>query len=174
MPSRILMLAASALLVVAAACSDDDDATADRDSSRGDDTPATEDVPLGDVAASGTSSGGEATITIDGETWSFDSARCAVGEDEIGVEGAEMNMSAMDGSISLYVNVEGERTYIELTDLETMDDGGLHYSTTGVGTPTPTIDFDGSTVSSTADFYTYNDMGGMDGPFEGTLTGTCP
>src|SRR5690606_29962242 len=87
-PRRLVAVLASGALIFAA-CSDDD---SDSNASAGDDTKSQ------DAGSSG-SSGGTMTLTVDGETWSFDGVRCAIGEEETGVEGAEFNASASDGPL---------------------------------------------------------------------------
>ena len=170
LPRLFAAVLAMFALGVSAACSDSDSgsgSTSAAGESSGDDGE--------DDGDSAEPSGeGHATITIGGETWSFDSVRCGIGEEETGVPGAELNMSATDGTIALYVAAEGEGSYIELADLETMDDGGLNYTTTGIGTPVPRIDVNDRSFSATADFYAYTETGELDGPVEGTVTGTCP
>lgn len=176
LPYRFLTAGVVALALFAAACSDDDsdsvadesaagDSAADQDQS-GDDGMI--EIDLDEMAGSG-----QATVTIDGETWSFDAVMCGVGETELDTPGAELNLAGLDGSISFYIALEPGGSYIELADLEAMDDGGLYYTTMGVGTPEPTIEMDGRSFTATADFYTFNDMGGQDGPIEGTVSGTC-
>ena len=88
----------------------------------------------GDAAAGGTpsdaSGGGTARITVGEDTWEFEQVVCAFGEEGTGIPGAVFNMAASKDRISLYAADEPDRAYLELTDLDTMDDDdGLSWTT---------------------------------------------
>jgi hypothetical protein len=51
----------------------------------------------------------------------FDSVDCGIGEAETGIEGAEINLSAQAGSLSLYLAIEPDSRYLEFGDLADVD-----------------------------------------------------
>lgn len=114
---------------------------------------------------------GSIVVEIGGRTWELDQVTCGFGEEETGVEGAELNLAAGDGSVSLYVAVEPDRTYIEFGEPESVD-GGTSYTTLGVGSPDPDIQIDGRSINATVAFYDQSDFGAD--PVEGSVAGTCP
>ncbi len=162
-----------ALAVAAVGCSSSDDGSA---AAKGTD-PSSDTNDVGaddedDAGDAGSASGGRATITIGDRTWNFDRVRCAFGEDEIGAAGAELVVAASDGSISLYVSVEEDLSYIELTDLESTDGEGVTWTTQGVGAADPEISVSGGSVSSDATFVSYGDVDSED--TDGSFEATCP
>lgn len=149
-------------------------------SSDGSGSEAEEKPAAGDTATGGTvddagdrAGSGRATVVIGDETWEFDQVTCAFGEEETGVEGAVVNFSARNGSLSLYLAAEADGNYIELSDLDDLENG-VNHTTMGVGAPNPVIEVVDRSISSEAGFYSYDDTGGEVGPVDGTVTATCP
>lgn len=161
------------LLLVGLACSSsEEDATSSNDGSDlGKDNSKNKSKDADDPVS--TKGSGSATITIGSETWTFESVACAMGEAQIGVEGAEFNASAQKGKIALYVNVEDGRNYIELNDLETMDDGGLNWSTVAIDQADPAIAVSEKKATSTATFFSQATDGSTSSA-EGTVEVNCP
>lgn len=114
-----------------------------------------------------------ASLTIGDHSWEFGQVVCAFGEEETGVEGAVVNFSARNGSLSLYLAAEADGNYIELSDLDDLENG-VNHTTMGVGAPNPVIEVVDRSISSEAGFYSYDDTGGEVGPVDGTVTATCP
>ena len=118
-----------------------------------------EDDKIEDVTGQpGIGGGGTAKITVGDETWEFDQVACAFGEEETGIEGAVFNMAASKDRISLYAADEPDRSYVELTDLDAVDEGGLSWFTT----EDPGFEVDGRTMSGTFDVVHLNDDGSED------------
>jgi hypothetical protein len=126
-------------------------------------------------AASG---GGGAELTIDGETWTFDSALCAFGPDEIGDEDAEFVLSALADGLQLYVSIDGFGHVVTLDDIEDFEDPSVVWSagdlTFGMGgNAEEFIEVDGKQVRAEAEFIDARDeMLSTTAP--GTLEATCP
>lgn len=163
---RAWMLMGVLALVVLAGCSDDSDDTegvADQPVPSDEQTDDNPDPP--DVSAEASGSGtGAGTLTLGDETWELDQVRCGFGEAGTGIEGAEVNLSARSGSLSLYLAVEPGSNYLEWTDLDDMDG----YSWMSVEDPDVTIS--GRSVSATA--LLRNDAGGAEQQ-QGTLEVDC-
>lgn len=181
---RLLAVAFSSLLALsAAACSssDDDDKGAGADQSEANDVDvngggdASGDGSSNDGAGStggagsndGAAASGTATLAIGNNTWEFSELMCGFGEAETGVKGAELNLSARNGSLSLYVAVEPDSTFIEFSDL---DEKEPSYMTDGE----PNIVISGKSVSTTAQFIEDYESGSRDKISSGTFTATCP
>src|SRR5690606_6762569 len=119
----------------------------------------------------GSSGGGHAVVTVGDETWELDRVTCAFGEAETGIEGAEVNLSAGDGELSLYLALEPDGTYIEFGD-PTGEEGSIQYTT--LGGDDPEIEIDGRSVNARAQFLSYDDSGSADDPVDATVRVTCP
>lgn len=161
--STLVTVSLMASLGLSSCSSDGSDGAAP---SKGSDPEATQpdgdrtlDGPDDDAASQpGGSAGGTARITVGDQTWEFDQVACAFGEEETGIEGAVFNMAASKDRISLYAADEPDRSYVELADLDEMDDGGLNWFTTD----DPGFAVDGRTMSATFDVVHLNDDGSQD------------
>lgn len=115
----------------------------------------------------GESSVGTASLSIGDLSWEFTHVVCAFGEDEIGIEGAEFNMIAGNGSASVYAAIDPGHTYIEFADPTAADATQREFITL----IEPTIEIDGKNIYAPASFATYEDP---DTLLMGALTATCP
>lgn len=121
--------------------------------------------------------GGSATLTVGGETWEFDSVLCAFGPDEIGQEGAEFVLSALQDGLQLYVSIDSFGHSVTLDDIQDFENPSVGLSADPftaqfLGNPEEFIEVDGRDVSAEVAFddTTTDDIEGT----EGTLTATCP
>jgi hypothetical protein len=113
--------------------------------------------------------GGSATLTVGDQTWTFDSVLCAFGEEQIGQEGAEFNLSAIKDGLQLYASIDSFGHSVSLNDIQNFEDPSVSLDTFAVGSD-EFIELDGKNVAATATFT--DDVGG--GEVEGTLEATCP
>jgi hypothetical protein len=121
--------------------------------------------------------GGGALLTVGDESWSFDSVLCAFGEEEIGQEGAEFVLSAIQDGLQLYVTIDGFGQSVTLDDVEDFQNPSVGLSDAySYGAATGDTDFiqvDGNSVTVSAPFVdTLGDSLGE--PVDGTLEATCP
>lgn len=122
--------------------------------------------------------GGGAELTVDGETWTFDSVVCAFGPDEIGDEDAEFVLSAISDGLQLYVSIDGFGHSVTIDDIDDFEDpsvawaaGGPVASLTGDGEEF--VEIDGEQVRAQTEFRDMRDeMSATTAP--GTLEATCP
>jgi hypothetical protein len=186
---------AAALVLLLAACGGDSDDAADDLSATADDVAE----DLGDAAedlASATSpeeleeavddleeaaedmvddleaqqSGGSATITVGDQTWTFDGALCAVGEEETGQEGAEFVLSSIADGLQFYVSIDEFGHSVSIHDVENFEDPSVSWdSDMNAG---EFIVVDGKNVTGSVDFvdYEHESFDGVAGSFEAT----CP
>ena len=113
---------------------------------------------------------GSATLTVGGETWQFDSVLCAFGEQQIGQEGAEFVLSAIDNGLQLYATIDSYGHSVSLNDIEDFENPSVSLESdwsTG-----EFIELSGKQVRATALFvdYTSDSLAGT----EGTLVAVCP
>ena len=176
----VCLLSVTALL---AACGGDDTTSDDGDAASGSasaasaDDAANEDA-ADDVAASAeelveemesqqeSQGGGGATVTIDGETWEFDSVLCAFGEEEIGQEGAEVVVSSIQDGLQFYVSIDSFGHSVSLNDVEVFEDPAVSLMSVG----DDFIEVDDRSVSGQM---TMMDDLTME-EFEGSFEGVCP
>ena len=175
---RWRVAAAAAALVVTAGCgsSDDDsieDATSDVSEAiaSGDDDEAVDAIDdlvdeLEETQAA--QGGGSASLTVAGETYTFDSVLCAFGPDEIGQEGAEFVLSAIQDGTQLYFSIDSFGHSVSLDDIEDFENPSVSLSSVGDGF----IQLDGTSASGEASF-----VDGTTDSFEelpGSFEATCP
>lgn len=115
--------------------------------------------------------GGSATVTIDGETWEFDSILCAMGEEEIGQEGAELVVSATADGLQFYVSIDSFGRSIDLNDIEDFQNPSVAWSAFDSGTGDVTIEQDGKEVSGSSDAF-FSEVTGTQA--SGSFEATCP
>lgn len=156
-------------LFAIAGCSDDTDDAADQssaDDAAGQPTPTDEDSDASDDSDEEVATDSAlATLTIGDEVWAFDSVDCGIGEAETGIEGAEINLSAQAGSLSLYLAIEPDSRYLEFGDLADMD--SLSWMSVPPG---PDAIISGRSVSVTASLV--DEINGGD-PQPATLVADC-
>ena len=149
-------LLAPALLLAVAAC--------------GDDAPPPEGtITAADIQEDGGASPGSFTMVVGEQSWSFDSVQCAFGEEEIGQEGAEFVLSAIEDGLQAYVSVDAFGTSVSIDDISDFENPSVGYSAFG---DTVAVDIAGKNLSGIGDFFD----GTSDSlvPVEGTFAGTCP
>jgi hypothetical protein len=113
--------------------------------------------------------GGSATLVVGDQTWAFDSVLCAFGEEQIGQEGAEFNMSAIQDGLQLYASIDSFGHSVSLNDIENFAEPSVALEAFPGDAE---IALDGKSVSATASFVdsTSDSFEGV----EGTLEATCP
>jgi hypothetical protein len=121
--------------------------------------------------------GGSAVITVGDETWAFDSVLCAFGPDEIGQEGAEFVLSALQDGLQLYVSIDEFGHYVSIDDIENFDDPSVSMTADDTaaslnGADEFLVELDGKRATAEGFFIDYS-TDGMEGT-EGTLEATCP
>lgn len=111
---------------------------------------------------------GSASLTVGGQTYSFDGVLCAFGEDETAQVDAEFVMSAVADGTQLYFTIDQFGHKVSLDDVEDFENPSVGWDSRGE----EFIQIDGRSASGEADF--------VDGTTEGqdTVTGTfeaiCP
>jgi hypothetical protein len=118
----------------------------------------------------GQQSGGSATITVGDQTWTFDGALCAVGEEETGQEGAEFVLSSIADGLQFYVSIDEFGHSVSIHDIENFEDPSVSWdSDFDAG---EFIVVDGKNVSGEVSFVDFetDSFDGVPGSFEAT----CP
>jgi hypothetical protein len=113
--------------------------------------------------------GGSATLTVGGETYSFDGALCAF-DSETGNEDFDFSLSAIGDGMQL--SVDSGPTYgdnITLDDIEDFDNPKVGWSSDGDGF----LEIDGLNISATTDFTDTTDET-LQTKEKGELVATCP
>ncbi len=128
----------------------------------------------GQQAAAG---GGSATLTVGDQTWTFNGALCAFGEEMIGQEGAVFNLSSIQDGLQLYVSIDSFGHSITLNDIANFQDPSVDLEASGfsasmAGTSEEFVELDGGHVEATAPFI--DDLTDSLDPIEGTLVADCP
>ena len=122
--------------------------------------------------------GGGAELTVDGETWTFDSVLCAFGPEEIGDEDAEFVLSAISDGLQLYVSIDGFGHSVTLDDIDNFEDPSVGWAAGGpmaaiTGEVEEFIQVDGKQVRAEAEFSDSRDeLSSTSAP--GLLEATCP
>ena len=111
--------------------------------------------------------GGGFTITVGDQTWVFDRVLCAFGEEEIGQEGAEFVLSAIQDGLQAYLSIDTFGYGASIDDIEDFANPSVGFSNFG----SAEINLDGKNVSGSASFF---DSVGDAGEVPGTFEGTCP
>jgi hypothetical protein len=122
--------------------------------------------------------GGGAELTVDGETWTFDSVLCAFGPEEIGDEDAEFVLSAIGDGLQLYVSIDGFGHSVTLDDIENFEDPSVGWAAGGpfgalTGEAEEFVEVDGKQVRAEAEFVDARDEMSMT-TAPGVLEATCP
>lgn len=116
--------------------------------------------------------GGGAELTVDGETWTFDSVLCAFGPEEIGDEDAEFVLSAIGDGLQLYVSIDGFGHSVTLDDIENFEDPSVGWSA-GDLIAAEFVEIDGKQIRAEAEFLDSRDELPST-TAQGTLEATCP
>lgn len=121
--------------------------------------------------------GGSATLTVGDQTWTFDSVLCAFGEDQIGQEGAEFNLSAIQDGLQLYASIDSYGHVVTLDDIQDFENPSVSLEAGGplasmVGGEEDFIVLDGKNVSASTLFV--DGLADQPEGIEGTLEATCP
>ena len=122
--------------------------------------------------------GGDAELTVDGQTWTFDSVLCAFGPEEIGDEDAEFVLSAISDGLQLYVSIDGFGHSVTLDDIDDFEDPSVGWAAGGpiasmAGDDEEFVELDGKQVRAEAQFRdSVDEMSGTTA--QGTLAATCP
>ncbi len=116
-------------------------------------------------------------ITIGDETWTFDSVLRGFGPDEIGQEGAEFVLSALQDGLQLYVSIDEFGHYVSIDDIENFDDPSLSMTADDTaaslnGADQFLVELDGRRATAEGFFIDYS-TDGLEST-EGTLEATCP
>ena len=168
----------AATAIVAASCGGGDDA--DSDAGAGDvEVPDADDLiadPEGaaeDIAESleevqRSQGGGSATFVVGDQSWTFASVLCAFGEDQIGQEGAEFNLSSIQDGMQMYASIDRFGHSLSLNDIADFENPAVDLSSVG----DDFIVLEGKNVTAEAEFMdgTTDDITTISGTFEAT----CP
>lgn len=111
--------------------------------------------------------GGSASLTVGDQTWTFDGALCAFGEEEIGQEGAELVVSAITDGVQLYISIDSFGHNVDVNDIENFENPSVSLASAVDG---EFIVVDGKDVSGEALFTDYETNESLEGTFEAT----CP
>ena len=113
--------------------------------------------------------GGSVTLTVGDQSWTFESALCAFGSEEIGQEGAEFVLSSIQDGMQMYFSIDSFGHSASLNDIKDFENPSVSLDSAPSG---DFITLDGKSFSGAADFH--------DGTVEsfdtvpGTFSGTCP
>jgi len=178
------------LALVPAACGDDDassdtdgDATTTTAAPSGGEASETTEAPetteASEPAEAPAPSGGagSATLTVGDQTWEFDSVLCAFGEEEIGQEGAEFVLSALQDGLQLYVSIDSFGHSVSIADIEDFENPSVGFTAGGftaqvVGGEADIVELSGNQVSADALFL--NELTEDFTGIPGSLNATCP
>lgn len=183
---RIPAAAAALVLFLTACGGDSDDDAAAVDGVRAEVSAAVDDFASADTAeeleaaasdaAEGFSemaddlesqqTGGSATLAVGDQTWTFDGALCAFGEEEIGQEGAEFVLSSIGDGLQFYLTIDSFGHSASINDVENFEDPSVSWESETDGF----ITLSGKDVSGETSFIDYDTMETADGSFEAT----CP
>jgi hypothetical protein len=112
--------------------------------------------------------GGSATLVVGDQTWTFGPVLCAFGPDEIGQEGAEFVLSAIQDGLQMYVSIDDFGTFITLDDIKDFENPSVSIGSSGGAS----IEIDGKSVRAAGEF-----IDSIADAFEtipGTFEATCP
>jgi hypothetical protein len=148
-PSPALGAAVALALLLLPACGDDDGGSQPAASDTGGDADTGGDgsTTAGDqtTAGGGPAGGGSATLTIGGETWTFDTVRCAVGEETQSDEW-DFVLSAIQDGLQLSVDRGAETGQygdsIELDDIEDFENPSVSWSAPAVDLTDPSYGYE--------------------------------
>ncbi len=112
--------------------------------------------------------GGSATLVVGDQTWTFGPVLCAFGPDEIGQEGAEFVLSAIQDGMQMYVSIDDFGEFITLDDVTDFENPSVGIGSSGG----MAIEIDGKSVRAEGEFFD-NVAGGFD-TITGTFEATCP
>ncbi|MEQ8717614.1 MAG: hypothetical protein RIE08_08365 [Acidimicrobiales bacterium] len=115
--------------------------------------------------------GGGATLTVGGETYTFDAVVCAFGPDEIGQEGAELVVTGITDGLQLYVSIDSFGHSVDLQDIEDFENQRVSLSALPFLNSEEFIQVDGKNVTAEASFIDDTNNGAE---VDGTLEATCP
>ncbi|MGM0386796.1 MAG: hypothetical protein ACQERF_12575 [Actinomycetota bacterium] len=115
-------------------------------------------------------SGGSATITVGEETWTFDGALCAFGEEETGQEGAEFVLSSIGDGLQFYLSIDSFGHSASVQDIENFENPSVSWESDFNAGEFITIS--GKDISGEVNFVDYEteSFDGVAGSFEAT----CP
>lgn len=114
--------------------------------------------------------GGHATFTAGDQTWDFDAVLCALGEDEIGQEGAEFVLSSVQDGLQLYLSIDSFGHTMSLNDVKDFENPSVALSE--LPTDSEFLILDGKNVTGEAALYDEGDDTLTEIP--GTVEATCP
>ena len=120
------------------------------------------------VAQQDAAGGGSATLTAGDQTWTFDGALCAFGEEEIGQEGAEFVLSSIQDGLQFYVSIDTFGHMISINDIEDFENPSVALSSDGSAGEFITLA--GKNVSGQTTMVGDDGTGAVEASFEGT----CP
>ena len=112
--------------------------------------------------------GGSASLTVGGQTYTFDGVLCAFGEEETGQVDAEFVLSAIADGTQLYFSIDRFGHKVSLDDIEDFENPSVSWDSRGE----EFIQLDGRSASGEAGFVDGTAEGQDTQP--GTFEGTCP
>jgi hypothetical protein len=115
--------------------------------------------------------GGGASLTVGGETYTFDAVVCAFGPEEIGQEGAELVVTGIADGLQLYVSIDSFGHSVDLQDIEDFENQRVSLSALPFLNSEEFIQVDDKNVTAEASFIDDTSDGAQ---VDGTLEATCP
>ncbi len=112
--------------------------------------------------------GGSASLTVGGQTYTFDGVLCAFGEEETGQVDAEFVLSAIANGTQLYFSIDQFGHSVSLNDIEDFENPSVSWDSRGE----EFIQLDGRSASGEVGFVDDTAEGQDTQP--GTFEGTCP
>ena len=112
--------------------------------------------------------GGSASLTVGGQTYTFDGVLCAFGEEETGQVDAVFVLSAIANGTQLYFSIDQFGHSVSLNDIEDFENPSVSWDSRGE----EFIQLDGRSASGEVGFVDDTAEGQDTQP--GTFEGTCP
>ncbi len=112
--------------------------------------------------------GGSASLTVGGQTYTFDGVLCAIGEEETGQVDAVFVLSAIANGTQLYFSIDQFGHSVSLNDIEDFENPSVSWDSRGE----EFIQLDGRSASGEVGFVDDTAEGQDTQP--GTFEGTCP
>lgn len=139
------------------------------------------DVPSGEPEGSPADSPGDepaagfgsASLTVGDDSWDFSPVQCAFGAEQIGQEGAEFNLSAIQDGLQLYLSIDSYGHSASLKDVEDFENPSVSLDTEfGPSQDSEFIEVSGKAISGEAEFV--DDTRDPPREVAGSFEATCP
>lgn len=129
--------------------------------------------PADGEAAAPAAGFGSASLTVGSDTWDFTTVQCAFGAEQIGQEGAEFNLSAIQDGLQFYLSIDSYGHSASLKDIQDFENPSVSLDTAfGPSGDSEFIEVDGKAISGEAEFL--DDTSDPPQAVAGSFEATCP